>query len=132
VVTMFAWHLLNSLGKCLHLARTNISPQHWVIFKVISQSKTEFQFLFPVPAKPEPEIGVHRIYGRNLPEFIFTKTYFIPKCVICILNKNVKYWKKYVSTFVCIQLWFWYLPEFHTSFPVPFRFRPDNRVPVVP
>ena len=52
VVTMFAWHLYDSSGKCLHLARTNISPPHWVnsqqpmrrlAFEVISQSDGQAQ-----------------------------------------------------------------------------------------
>ena len=42
--TMFAWHLHNSLGKCLHYARTNISP-HWELtIQFIS-----FTFDHPVP-----------------------------------------------------------------------------------
>ena len=45
-VTMVAWHLHNSSGKCLHLARTNISVNSQQLmrrlaFEVISQSETK-------------------------------------------------------------------------------------------
>ena len=51
----------------------------------------EFQFLVPVPAKPELEIGLHLIPGRNLLDFIFPKYYLILKLL------NVQYWRKNVK-----------------------------------
>jgi hypothetical protein len=46
LITMFAWHLHNSSGKCSPLAKTNISvksqqPMRRLAFEAISQTETK-------------------------------------------------------------------------------------------
>ena len=59
-------------------AKDNSGSFYWnrIIFFDIAvpvNPESEFRILVPVPAEQEPEMGIYRIYGRNLPEFIFLK-----------------------------------------------------------
>ena len=63
-----------SARKC-HSAGSSGVPEYLFYIEIPVNPVPEFQFL--VLAKPKLEIGIHRIFGRNIQELIFKKCIYL-------------------------------------------------------